>query len=289
QMPVMDGYTATREIRKNDEHRDTPILSLTANVSPEDKRLADEAGMNDHLAKPIDPEEMFRKLLDWIKPGERDLSKLLKVGGEEHISALPDLPGIDTQMGLLRMGGNPFAYRQLLRKFSCNQGAAVTRIRSALEHGKFEAAIDNVHTHKEIEGNIGAQELFIQARQLEKRLKEGDRARWKEPLEELRENHEYILTVICDNIDRYASEYERPGNKTEDRNVEAILRELGEKIGQHDSEAVDILERLMAQIDRSSAAGELEVLGKMIGDYDFGAAADQFESLCAKLGLASGK
>lgn len=67
QMPVMDGITATREIRKNQELSVPPIIAMTVNVMEDDVRKCHDAGMNDHIGKPIDPDELFRKLLRWVR------------------------------------------------------------------------------------------------------------------------------------------------------------------------------------------------------------------------------
>ena len=73
QMPVMDGYTATRKIREDDRYQNLPMLAMTANATVEDRHKAEDAGMNDHIAKPIDPQVLFTALLQWIEPGEREL------------------------------------------------------------------------------------------------------------------------------------------------------------------------------------------------------------------------
>ena len=71
QMPVMDGLTATREIRKALSTTDLPILAMTANARVKDREECLAAGMNDHVTKPIDPDQLFTALLQWVKPGER--------------------------------------------------------------------------------------------------------------------------------------------------------------------------------------------------------------------------
>ena len=68
QMPVMDGLGATRAIRSKPQFQSLPIIAMTANVMESDRDKCNEAGMNDHLAKPIDPEALFAALLRWIKP-----------------------------------------------------------------------------------------------------------------------------------------------------------------------------------------------------------------------------
>jgi CheY-like chemotaxis protein len=69
QMPIMDGYTATREIRKKTRFKNLPILAMTANALVSDEKLSLEAGMNCHISKPIDVECLFRELLRWINFG----------------------------------------------------------------------------------------------------------------------------------------------------------------------------------------------------------------------------
>jgi CheY-like chemotaxis protein len=68
QMPVMDGVTATREIRKDERFKDLAIVAMTANAMRADRDRCIAAGMNDHIAKPIEPEDLWQALLKWIKP-----------------------------------------------------------------------------------------------------------------------------------------------------------------------------------------------------------------------------
>ena len=68
QMPVMDGLTATRQLRQNPAWAQLPVLAMTANAMSRDRDLCLAAGMNGHLAKPIDPDELFASLLQWIGP-----------------------------------------------------------------------------------------------------------------------------------------------------------------------------------------------------------------------------
>ena len=68
QMPVMDGVTATQKIRQDSRFSDLPILAMTANALPEEKERCLNAGMNDHITKPVEPESLWRALNLWIKP-----------------------------------------------------------------------------------------------------------------------------------------------------------------------------------------------------------------------------
>ena len=71
QMPVMDGYQATREIRKNAKHQNLPVLAMTANAMVGDREEVLAAGMNDHIPKPFNKEELFITMAKWIKPSKK--------------------------------------------------------------------------------------------------------------------------------------------------------------------------------------------------------------------------
>jgi two-component system sensor histidine kinase/response regulator len=75
QMPVMDGVEATRIIRTNPRHVTLPIIAMTANAMASDREICLEAGMNDHIAKPIDPDQLFGVLLRWIRRPESDVRR----------------------------------------------------------------------------------------------------------------------------------------------------------------------------------------------------------------------
>jgi CheY-like chemotaxis protein len=66
QMPVMDGYEATRKIREQEKFKNLPIIAMTANAMVGDRERALDAGMNDHIAKPIEPDEMYKTMAKWI-------------------------------------------------------------------------------------------------------------------------------------------------------------------------------------------------------------------------------
>ena len=69
-MPVMDGIAATREIRRRDHHRKLPVVAMTANAMAQDRQRCLDAGMNDFLSKPFEPEEVWAVLLKWLGPAQ---------------------------------------------------------------------------------------------------------------------------------------------------------------------------------------------------------------------------
>jgi CheY-like chemotaxis protein len=97
-MPVMDGYTATRELRKQEKFTDLPVIAMTANVMAGDREEAKAAGMNDHIAKPINVHEMLTTMAKWIKPGnvQNDENERAEIIAPLALQRLPHkLPGFD--------------------------------------------------------------------------------------------------------------------------------------------------------------------------------------------------
>src|SRR5208283_2083109 len=133
QMPVMDGITATRAIRSKPRFGTLPIIAMTANVMASDREKCTEAGMNGHIAKPIDPDELFDALLRWIKP--RNVGSGKAAGAAQAKTPLapkpeivatdaivPEIEGVDVTGGLKRVVGNKRLYLDLLAKFATTQG-----------------------------------------------------------------------------------------------------------------------------------------------------------------------
>jgi len=203
QMPVMDGYTATKAIRKwesgmrneigknsdlksafhipNSEFKGLPIIAMTAHAMAGDEDKSLQAGMNGHVTKPIDPDQLFATLQQWIKPvAERtDVQKPTlrdtSVPADQTVSkedALPEsLPGFDLTAGLSRLMGNRRLYRKLLLDFGADYGAVTGEIREALGAKDFEQAHSLVHNLKGLAGNLAATDLQAAAVAMEKLVK----------------------------------------------------------------------------------------------------------------------
>jgi len=182
QMPVMDGYTATREIRNlKSKIRNVPIITMTAHAMAGDEDKSLQAGMNGHVTKPIDPHQLFSTLQKWIKPGEKRVqvrqADVPVEQTESDMAALAEdelpesLSGFDLIDGLKRLQGNKKLYRKLLLSFATDYHAVANEIRQALDAEDFDQTHSLVHNLKGLAGNLAATDLQATAVNLEKIVK----------------------------------------------------------------------------------------------------------------------
>jgi len=172
QMPVLDGYSATREIRKDRRFNDLPIIAMTADAMSGIKEKCLEAGMNDYITKPLDPQTVFRVVASWIKPQNRSETYTPIVAMKEATVqvTLPDLEGFDTRLGLLRVNANVKLYKSLLLKFLESNESAIDDIKGTYNTGDKETAIRIAHTLKGVAGNLGHENLRSEAAKVEQEL-----------------------------------------------------------------------------------------------------------------------
>lgn len=167
QMPGMDGLTATRMIRSLDVMGagSVPIIAMTANAMSGDREKSLDAGMNDHLAKPIEPDALYATLARWLPQGNFTLKDDFQVETAE-IDVLC-IPGVDVTSGLRRASGNLELYCKLLRKCAGNHADAVNSIQQYLADGRMDEARRLAHNIKGVAGNLGAVSLHHAAAELE--------------------------------------------------------------------------------------------------------------------------
>ena len=268
QMPVMDGMEATRQIRLLPGLAELPILAMTANAMTGDRERCIDIGMNDHIAKPIDPEVLWSKLLQWVKPlrapekvGAGGTAPGVAVPDSHHyqsaqITALAAISGLDPMIGLRLALGREELYFSLLAKFISSQHDFATRMTAALASADSRTAIRLAHTLKGAAAQIGATELPQIAEQLE--LAIGQR----EPTES-----EAPLQNQIDNLARYLSDL-----------VEAIKPHL----------PATLASPAPLQIDQTQLRDVCSQLARQLADDDFGCGR-HFENNEALLRAALGK
>jgi len=183
QMPVMDGVAATVEIRKVPGLGGLPIVAMTANAMEQDRRKCLDAGMNDFLVKPFDPDALSAILLRWARPRSAGAGPALPAAPTKApvtAAADNDMPtgiaGLDCALGLSRMLGKRSLYVAMLRRYVAGQENVVQDIRTAWHGGDKATAERLAHTTNAVSGNVGATLVQERAAALEGALRRGNDA-----------------------------------------------------------------------------------------------------------------
>ncbi len=283
QMPEMDGYKATQEIRNDDKYEDLAIIAMTADAMTGVREKVLEAGMNDYVTKPINPKELWEALARWIKPGDRELSegfgKPAKVANEGV--SIPDIDGLDVEDGLARVGGNKKLYRELLLKFRRDFAGATADIRANLEKGDLHTAERIAHTVKGVAGNIGAGGLQEKATELDEALKDERVAKY----EPLLSRFDKSLGALIGSIDSAGlaeteeTEAATAGELSPDE-LRRLLDELEPNLKKRQPKrCAPILEEIGRHKLPKRQAADLEKLAKLVKRYKFKEAQGIFDSL----------
>ncbi len=280
QMPVMDGYAATRRIRSEERFSDLPVIAMTANAMVGDREKVIEAGMNDHIAKPIRLADMFAVMARWIRPAggtARQQGRLADATQEGMDQVFPHLPGIDTAAGLSVAQGNERLYKDLLLRFGEQQRDFEQGFLDALARDDVELMARAAHTLKGVAGNLGISGVQAAAEdlQLTCEANSGDiRAKLAAVTDELNP----VLHGLAV-LERAAGLSAGDSDTTEPA---PLLRELHGFVLNGNVEAVACLEKLRIALNDDTPLSELILA---VEEYDFDAAVDALATLAENLGI----
>ena len=285
QMPVMDGFEATRKIRSDRRFADLPILAMSGDATEDDRKKCLECGMNGHVAKPIDAGQLFATLEHWIK------LKASAVSGQDIRAAAntdeaPNIPGLEIDKALRHLDGNVNLLRKLIARFGETQADTVMRIRAAIESGDAETAARTAHTFKGVAGNIGATEMSVCAAMVEGMLKQGNADGLAEALGEMEQKLKLLLERIAAAMDGYKPPAAvSPGCFVDMETFVGELREFAALLADGDSRACKLAEGVAHRLGEIGQDGIACQLKEYISRYDFKGATDKLKEAAQALGV----
>lgn len=281
QMPVMDGYQTTRQLRTLECCNKLPVIAMTANAMSDDRNKCLQAGMDDFISKPILPETLYTTLLKWIQPRSVNTDQ----NGETEI--IPYLYGIDSSIGLQYTAGNHAVYRKILQKFAVNHALSMNEISEAFDANDFYKVYHLVHTLKGLTGSLGAQQL------------QGHLQRLEEALDIYRPNIANIphidacITMAAQEMAKMIASINNTLTNDEpliacqailpNIEIRQQLSQLLDKLQAFDSDADQQLDRILAAIGDDELTTGLLPIKKQVASYQFVDAALTLEQLLIQL------
>jgi two-component system, sensor histidine kinase and response regulator len=293
QMPVMDGYEATRIIRRTFSPEKLPVIAMTAHALQSELQRCLDIGMNDHVTKPIDPDRLKNVLENWVtgnpaappqKPDNPE-SPVLKPSPQPL-----SIPGIDVESALKRMMGNRKLFEKLLRDFTNNNKDTVEQVRNAINTNDLTSAQRIAHTLKGVAGNLSATEVYSAAQDLEEALRQKEQSRIEGALERLGKS----LQVVAEAVTHYSATGESavssPVAGEEDNPVDlavvtGLVAQLDDLLQKNKMQAKQQFMLLKGQIDRGKYKIPLAELENCINHLDFKGARNHLVTICQMLGV----
>ena len=304
QMPEMDGITATKLVRQDPRLQTLPIIAMTAHALVEERQQCLDAGMNDHVSKPIDPDALFPTLLRWAKPRPKQTTgphaAAVKVQEKGFEQGLPEealaeeelillqISGINVADGVKRVAGNKRLHRDLLLQFAAKQGNAAEVISAAIASGDLKRAELMAHTVEGVAANIGIVDVQSAAQKLEKAIREGH-----DSIPSLLDEFAALLTTqvvairhaLCGSVSA-GPDSTRPSPFNGEDAWDAIVR-LRSLLEASDGAAQEAFHTLRGALEGAVEKPQLNALGALIYDFDFEAALvklDEIAELCLRNG-----
>ncbi|MDT3321846.1 PAS domain S-box protein [Shewanella sp. SP1S2-4] len=299
QMPVMDGYQATKAIRKRPELANLPVVAMTANAMAGDRDMCLRAGMNDHIAKPIEVNVLYQTLLKYLGSSS-GISAAIRAEASTRLTSSstqgevsngadqtvllkwPEHPELDIDRGLQLVQHSTRLYQRIFDRFVSSQRNVVEQVRKAIAANQVEDAVRIAHTLKGLAGNLSSAKLVELARLLELHLTE------KAPYEDELVQIQPLVASICDAIEQakpaIVNQAEpRAVDLLSDEDLRAELRVLRQNLDEADASAVAKIDALKPKV--SSAMWQtLSPALSMINQYQFDEAIDLIDDVITQLG-----
>lgn len=308
QMPVMDGLTATKKIRQNPKFKNLPILAMTANAMQHNVVDCLQAGMNDHISKPIDPKIVFSKIAKYLKSSgyeppngiveeglviidnENDNNNLTsnneddkQLDNASFVQSLRDIEELNVSKGLENCVNKESMYESIIKKFVNNNKDSKTEFFTAFEKGDLKTCERIAHTLKGVSATLGAITISEQAAEVEYSVnKDLEKQVISDKAQPLFENLENLMDKINSKI---------VVEKTEPKNQEVSTKEeqiefLEELLLANNTKKPKVCSLILSRFDvvwEEEDVEEAELAISLTKKYKFKEAAEKIDSLLTKI------
>lgn len=277
-MPVMDGLTATREIRKNPDWRELPILAMSAAVDERDRERCAEAGMNDFVLKPIEPNLLASALLRWLQAmsANRAVNPVPVKGAvkPEFDLAKLQIDGLDPREGLYRCGGKPAFYISMLRQFVVRWENCGQQLSKLMAQHQWDEAHRLVHTLKSVAGSLGVQRVYLTAQAVEDEFQSLADDRDAASFTKIQQGSTQLMEELTRMIGALKhvlpdpDQLSKPAHSTVKPLNTDPVRTLSVMLGNCEFDALDVIESNRDQL-RQLLKDSYEAFETASGDFDF--------------------
>ena len=272
QMPVMDGYEATRRIRERWSRAELPIIAVTAHALAAERDKCLVVGMNDHLAKPFDVMALHGQLIRWIRPRsglitEEGVAEMTgKVSGEPL--EMLELPGLDVRTALARLNIPLARYREVVIRFGQEHRDDAALIRENLAVGNLDAARIAAHTLKGVAGNLAARPLAKVATMMDSALKRGCLEEARQLLSPLEADLAEVVASAAILSRAVPSAPTVPLERAAAETLAPRLQELSRLLARRDLRALELLAELCPSLTEAEPL-LTAVLSRLVDQLDF--------------------
>jgi CheY-like chemotaxis protein/HPt (histidine-containing phosphotransfer) domain-containing protein len=277
EMPLMDGYQATEEIRKNYSFQHIPIVALTAHQSEATKIRCLQVGMQDFIGKPFNPELLYNTLEKWINKEQGNTSELANAGNcqENQNQHLPRMKNIDTERGLQLSGNNLQLYMQLLKRFVQSQPQTVKQLTTA---STSDIATENfkrlIHTTKSICATLGASNLASRLDELENLLRSPTDSQHVRNISKLIDPIAFALEQTIIETHAFLISHEKTSGGTAPgqhamTNLHSFSEQFIVLLQEADNESIDFFHQNKAGLANILDASILAAISDALNEYDF--------------------
>jgi PAS domain S-box-containing protein len=287
QMPEMDGYQATAKIRSVPRLAQLPIIAMTAHSTIEERQRCLGAGMNDHIAKPIDPNALFETIGRYYKDSSSQLEPVASPKSSAESDDMPAIEGINTADGLRRVAGNKKLYVNLLWQFVESQSDAAEQIKDCMAKDDFSTSQRIAHSVKGVAGNIGASAVYAAASELENIIKQGLST---PEIESVRVRFASVLAGLTNAIKtklefKEAIAKTAPASVFDEKKIKSAAENLSKLLADSDASAADFLESSETVFRSLFTREEYSRFKQAIASYEFDAALDKLNNALREKGI----